>query len=221
MKLTERHLRNIIRESLSEILREAADDTFSLQELSNLPSFNAKVKYCKQHLGSQIGNGSARIVFQIDDEKCLKLAKNQKGIAQNGVENDWYKQKMDCFPKIFEVDQDNQWIVTEYVLPAKPNDFKQCLGITMDEFFKFMTTCYKRYARGFLPRAAYDWNTFYEMIDNNKDLNTFNRYMCDYQPPIGDMLRISSYGLALRHNQPAIVILDHGLSYEVYNTYYR
>lgn len=80
-----------------------------------IPTYAGKVRYCKRHLGFPIGNGSARIVFQLDDEKCLKLAKNRKGIAQNGAE--------------YDSADDDSWIVTEYVLPAKQKDFKQCLGI--------------------------------------------------------------------------------------------
>ena len=69
-------------------LQEAALDSFSLQELSNISSFRGRVQYCRQMLGFPIGNGSSRITFQIDDEKVLKLAKNEKGIAQNETEWD-------------------------------------------------------------------------------------------------------------------------------------
>ena len=47
-----------------------------LPEFRNIKSFNGKVKYAKERLGTPIGSGTGRIVFDIDGEKVLKLAKN-------------------------------------------------------------------------------------------------------------------------------------------------
>lgn len=58
-------------------------DGFSFETLTSLSSYKKRIAYCKQMLGQPIGNGSSRIVFQISDERVLKVAKNQKGIAQN------------------------------------------------------------------------------------------------------------------------------------------
>lgn len=72
----------VITESQYKRLFEAAMDGFSLEQLSNIRSFRDRLAYCKQMLGPSIGKGSSRIVFQIDDEKVLKLAMNGKGVAQ-------------------------------------------------------------------------------------------------------------------------------------------
>ena len=69
----------IISEEQEKILKEAADDRFSTQELSAIPSFKGKVDYCTKHLGRYIGKGSSRITFQIDDEKVLCNAFSIKG----------------------------------------------------------------------------------------------------------------------------------------------
>ena len=78
----------ILNSSQIKQLNEAMDNTFSFDELSSIKALSKRVLYCKQHLGNPIGNGSSRMVFQIDDEKVLKLAKNRKGLAQNNVEAD-------------------------------------------------------------------------------------------------------------------------------------
>ena len=54
-------------------LFEAAKDGFSLDKLNTL-SYNKKVAYCKSFLGNPIGNGSSRMVFQIDDEKSTEIS---------------------------------------------------------------------------------------------------------------------------------------------------
>lgn len=208
-----------------ERINEAVDSSFSLQELSSINFFNQRLAYCRQHLGTTIGNGSSRVVFQIDDQKCLKLAKNQKGIAQNEHEAEWYKQSLECFPKIFDYDNNNNsWIVCEYVLPAKPKDFEHCLGMTWDEFISFIGSCYNEYDRDRFRCVSYPKmsdEVFYELIENNQLLHDIYDYMTNYQAPMGDLIRIANYGMVRRYNEDIIVILDHGLSEAIYDEYYK
>ena len=206
-------------------LTEAQDSQFSLQMLSSINSFNQRLAYCKEHLGKIIGNGSSRVVFQINGQTCLKLAKNQKGIAQNEHESEWYKQSLDCFPKIFDCDDANDsWIVCEYVLPAKPEDFKHCLGMTWDEFVSFIGSCYNEYDRNRFRRTSYSKmpdEQFYNLIENNDTLHDIYDYMTSYQAPMGDLTRIANYGMVRRYNKDLIVILDHGLSDAIWDEYYK
>ena len=85
----------IISEKQKKMLLEAMDDSFDFEELSSLPSYNARLKYCTQHLGKHIGKGSSRVTFQIDDENVLKLAFNQKGVAQNIEEERAYLARLE------------------------------------------------------------------------------------------------------------------------------
>lgn len=202
------------------LINEAAMNGFSVQELANMKSFNNRVNYCKKMLGNYIGNGSSRIVFQIDDEKVLKLAKNNKGIAQNEAEADWGAQGYDVLPKLYEVDDEYKYIISEFVLPSKPQDFKQCLGIDFNEFCQFVTFQYNAYARR--PyRCNMNKERFNELYEKVEWLQWFVSYMGDYQLPLGDLIRIQNYGLTYRFNQPMIVLLDSGLTEEVFNDYYR
>lgn len=216
-------IRNIISECTDRVIKryinEAMDDTFSLDELSSLRSYAARVRYCKQHLGYPIGNGSSRIVFQIDDEKCLKLAKNEKGIAQNEVEYDKYAETYDVTPALFECDNDSKWIVTEYVLPAKAQDFKECLGIDFRTFQNFVICANNCYARRPSSTDMSD-EQFCELVDNNEWLDNLYHYMSDYQVPCGDILKLANLGMVMRHGEPQIVILDSGLNQDVYERYY-
>lgn len=45
--------------------------------------------------------------------------------------------------------------------------------------------------------------------------------MGDYQLPYADLVRIANYGLTYRFDEPMIVLLDSGLTDEVYNNYSR
>ena len=215
----------IVNESqIKDILNEAMNDTFSFDELDNINVISKRVAYCKQHLGNPVGNGSSRMVFQIDDEKVLKLAKNQKGIAQNSVEADWVAQNYGVLPTLFKVADDYSYIITEYVLPSKAQDFKQCLGMSFNDFCEFVKKCYISYAgrrESFGVSSTIDDDKFSEMLENNEWLDQFYTYLSDYQPPVGDLLRIANYGLCQRDGQPEIVLLDSGLTQQVWDEYYR
>ena len=88
--------------------------------------------------------------------KVLKLAKNTKGIRKTEAEcstlNDYYKNNYNLFHKIFMYDGEHttmysyegekepsfQWIVSEYVLPAKAQDFKKVIGFTWNQVQAFI-----------------------------------------------------------------------------------
>lgn len=208
-----------ITEEQSKMLKEAMDDVFSLETLSSLTSFNARLKYCTQHLGRHIGKGSSRITFQMDDEKVLKLAWNKKGVAQNEEEERAFGD--DIFPKVYESDRYSNWLVSEFVLPAKAQDYKHCFGLTFDEFVGFL------HASGRYRFGRRYWNEMEEedwvhLLETNEDLAAFDEYIGNYgHVVIGDMCRMCNYGLTKRNGQAHIVLLDSGFTEDVWNNYYK
>lgn len=66
---------------VEEPLEEMAYPTnFNFVELDSMRTFAERKRYCEERL-QQIGVGSSRIAYKVDNEKVLKLAKNKKGIA--------------------------------------------------------------------------------------------------------------------------------------------
>ena len=76
------YIRNILWE---QFIEEDYPASFNMDEFKMLRSFNARINYCQARL-KRISSGSSRIVYQIDDELVLKLARNVKGLAQNEAE---------------------------------------------------------------------------------------------------------------------------------------
>jgi hypothetical protein len=85
------------------------------------------------------GAGSSRVAFILDRQAqgipgdppgcCLKVAWNEKGVAQNQAEN-WVFDKygdLECFPKVYSSDPDGMWTITEVGarITAKSFDLKQ------------------------------------------------------------------------------------------------
>lgn len=206
-------------ESQYRRLFEATDGQFDASKLSEIHSFAERVRYCREHLGEPVGNGSARMVFQIDDSKCVKLAKNQKGIAQNEVEDDRFKQRFDIFPKIYDSDDNGLWIECEYVLPARTSDFKNCLGFTFEKFKDWCWSTFSRYNRYYRDRMSDE--EYGEMLENSPFLQDMEDYLTNYQVADNDIISIRNWGLALRDGEALPVLLDHGLNDDVFNRYYR
>jgi hypothetical protein len=216
----------ILREDqYKHIVDEMAYPTsFNMEVFKSLPSFNKRILYCQQHL-TRLSSGSSRIVYQIDNDKVLKLAKNQKGIAQNEQEYDPSLSQLGVAPNIYnESDLDNfTFLVSDYVLPAKEKDFEHVFGFDFYTFCSVLTWADslfngKRYRYSVPPME--DEDAIY-LIENDADLDEFYQYVTNYQPPIGDMLRIQNYGIKCEDGRTKVVLLDSGLNQNIWDTYYK
>lgn len=221
------NMNNFINISDASELNEAAMPAFNLQALNSIKSFAGKLKYCKQMLGPSFGSGSSRIIFEIDDEKVLKLAKNRKGLAQNEFEDDTSRYG-DVVVKVFECADDYSWLVEENCIPAKEKDFEQIIGLPFETYCDLVKWYYNKYSRKSYKLGLYTISNdeaqnlvdqLYEQDDYGFVPQIFN-LMGDYQLPCGDLTRISTYGMVKRNGTPEIVVIDSGLSEEILNTYY-
>ena len=205
-------------------LKEAMGESFSFDKLKSIRSFKERYNYCLQTLGPTQGRGSSRVIFQLSDERVLKLALNAKGIAQNEAECDWGIQSYDVVPEIFNESDTEKYhfLVSEYVLPAKEEDFEAIFGFDFMTFCQCLVAFWKCYVpQGRCYISPMDDKSLETLLGENEDLNSFYSYMTDYQVPIGDMIRIANYGMTNRSGVPQIVLLDSGLNDDVYNKYYK
>ena len=152
----------------------------------------------------------------------LKLAWNNKGLAQNIEEVQTYNASI--FPKVYDYDENGKWIISEFVLPAKSEDFKHCFGMSFQQFASFILACANyRFGKSYWGTMSEDeWLSY---LESNKNLSEFDEYIGDHGSqsftPAGDMTRLCNYGLTQRNDEACIVLLDSGLSEEVWNTYYK
>lgn len=210
---------NSIKESTSKgksKIQEAMKSSFSFEYLSSLDAEEA-FEYCTKELGENVGEGSSRAVFQIDDVQVLKLALNEKGIAQNRVEASTKEMKSPLFPYILYVDDNNKWLVTEYVLPAEDKDFEHCLGFGCRRFFYYIIENIKglKYDGGM---SAYE-DEFVPYFGDSEFYRLLAKYILDYDIPIGDIQRIENWGVTKRNGKDTLVILDPGWNKETMKLY--
>ena len=201
--------------------------SFNIDEFKTLTTFAARIRYCQTRL-QRISSGSSRIVYKIDDKKVLKLAKNRKGIAQNKAEGgDYYKNTIGCFAEIYDVDNNYLWIEMQLARKAKLSDFKHLTGYNFDVMCQWIYNCRSRYSRGGGYDKSYDriFNSeeFEDGLENYSIFADVQDYLCNYQlDSVGDLTRLSSWGVVNdEYGQEKLVIIDSGLSDDVWADYYN
>lgn len=207
-------------EMIESMLGEDYPSSFNMDEFKSLPSFNARIKYCETHL-QRISSGSSRIVYKIDDEKVLKLAKNQKGLAQNEVEAECsqYGDISTIVARVFDVDPNNMWIEMELARKLKKSDFKVITGFKWDDYVKVI----HNYGMDASGRRGFKYDVDKKVAEQMwEDEFTYEMlsFIGNYGIPAGDLVRTSSYGVVQREYGDAVVMIDYGLTTDVYDSYY-
>jgi GNAT superfamily N-acetyltransferase len=200
--------------SLNESLNYPSD--FNIDEFKELKSFAGRKRYADEKL-KRIGSGSARIVYAIDDETVMKLAKNKKGLAQNYVEGDWGLHSMykGLVPDLIDADEDDRWIIMQRAKKITPKEFERITGFKFSEFGAALRNQINK------NRGQKNYFAVPENIDEILDDEFTNQVIdlvmnFDLEP--GDLDRISSYGKLSDESDP--VLTDVGLTRSVWKEHY-
>ena len=215
----------LVENSVEEMAYPAS---FNMEAFKSIPSYAGKIKYCKEKLGKQLGSGSSRMVFPIDNEKVLKLAKNEKGIAQNEAECDYFLQQIGLFAKIYDTDDDYKWVEMQLARKATAADFKKFFGYPFKVICAYVDYVHSLYAR----RSSYDFrdhsydNLFKQIGDSDAYYDSVFYMLYEYMAntqlnAIGDLKRLSSWGVVSENGEESLVIIDYGLNDDVAQEFYH
>ena len=201
-------------------LLEMYPENFSFEEFNNIRSYNGKLKYATERL-RKISSGSSRVVYQVDNEKVLKIAKNKKGLAQNETEADWSKDAYDVTAKVFETSPDFFWVEMELAKKLIPSRFKQLTKISIQDMQTAMSVLRERMRpiRNLAP-AKLTPESEKKLYENEFYLD-IERFVADYDMETGDFGRLNSYGEVIRDGEAKVVLVDFGVSQQTWNDYYK
>lgn len=207
-------------------LEEAAyPSNFNMEEFKSIKTYEGRVRYCEERL-RYLGKGSARIVFLIDDNTVLKLARNPKGVAQNEVEGgDWYLAKIELFPEVYDMDDDYRWIEMQRARRATSSDFKRICGYnwkTVQEWINYIMyneTYDPTYTMLFkseeFKEAREDYDNIFYKIENY--LGSYGRQSV----MSSNLKRPSSWGVIIDSDgNERLVVVDYGINETIYKEYY-
>jgi hypothetical protein len=213
-------IKKLLKENIDYSLEEATyPESFNIEEFKKLTSFKDRIKYVSERL-TKLGAGSSRIVYKIDDETVLKLAKNAKGVAQNENEIDYSQDSYlkNIVARVYEYDDDGLWLEMELAVPIKETTFKKIVGISFENYSQAIRYYYFSDIKG--SSTVFKPENYDELWENEFVSKMFD-FLGNYQPPIGDLTRLSTYGIVKRNGVDTVVMIDYGLNDDVYNQFYK
>ena len=213
--ITELQFMNLIQRDIDEDYPLS----WNIEEFKKLKSFNKRIKYCEQNL-QRISSGTSRIVYKIDETKVLKLAKNEKGIAQNNTEINFSEDYLwdMVVAKLFDYDEDGLWVEMELARKVTTSIWNNIVGIPIDIFRD--GTRFMEQQKGKTLYRLKEPERMEELYENDFT-STILDLIANYDVGSGDFGKLSTYGLVNRDGKDEIVIIDYGLTNEVYNSYYK
>lgn len=195
---------------------------FDVNHFRSLTTFKARLEYVKNKLG-KLGQGSSRVVFDVDNDTVLKLARNKKGLEQNKLEAEvgrlgWY----DFVAKTLGYDDNGLWLESEKARKMKPSDFLKMTGVSFKDFVGVLAMEYNRVFGARNNALSYS-SVPKEVKDKILELDLLQnilQYVGDYQIDPRDLYRISSWGVVNRDGVEKPILIDFGLSKDIYKDFY-
>lgn len=215
----------LLREYISEMLQEKIRNksSFNTNQLKTLESPADVLAYAQGAL-EPLGQGTSRITFLLNSGKVLKIARPDrfaKGKAQNTTEAKLAQNPTlkPILTRVYDSDPEGKWLISELVRPITEEEFKKTYGLAAKTIFPFIVNIAqanstaeewaanpnkRKWSRFLTPAAKELMNTCIPIFKNS-DLE------------LGDVEAASHWG---RTGDSRLVLLDYGLTSEVWNQHY-
>lgn len=197
--------------SSEEIPAASKDLKTVLSNIENLETYQARKKYAEKNL-EHLSSGSSRIVYLTPEKTIIKMAKNDKGIAQNEAEAN-PKMKASFLNKIISCAKNHSWLETHYLDKITTKDFEKMTGINFDDFGAAIGYGLRDVSGNSDLKEPENFNKVKDS-DIYKELKDVGE---KFKLMPGDLARISSWGT--KDNKP--ILIDAGLTADVFADYYE
>jgi len=196
----------------SESLPDNSKDlSMVLKNLENLDTFSDRKEYAEKNL-EHLSSGSSRIVYLTPKKTILKLAKNEKGLAQNKAEAN-PKMKSKYLNEILGCAGNYSWIETSYLDKITTKQFKEMTGLDFDDFGEAIRYGLKKVSEN----TDLDKPENFEKVEKSDIYKEMRRIGTEFKLMPGDIARISSWGVKDGHP----VLIDAGLTADIFAKYYE
>ncbi len=210
--------------------------SFNIELFEALPSYAKRKQYIIKTGLRQIGKGSGRIVYNIDNEYVLKFAWNKKGLAQNKEEISFYNdgalgEIRNIFSKLETYDKNGFYNIQEYCSKVKASYFKENTGINFKLFEMYVNSIEHNVYNNslnfvdFLKEAE---GAFFNPEEKNViEITEWGNFLTNciqkieqdgFDISVADFKGLRNFGVNKEGN---VVIVDYGLNEEIYNTMYN
>ena len=196
----------------AEELPEDSDNTKTiLDNISDLSTFRARIEYAERNM-KRLSSGSSRMVFETSDGYVVKLAKNEKGLAQNGVESSPGLRSKYINGALHSCPNDS-WILAEKAEDLKMEEFEKLTGLSFEDFGEAISYGLRHLSSNKDKKKPEN----FEKISQNEFYKDIYRAGNQFNLLPGDLDRISSY----KKIKDRVVLVDAGLTREIYDEFYK
>jgi hypothetical protein len=182
-----------------------------LSNLEKLETYAARKKYAERNL-KHLSSGSSRIVYLTPEKTIVKLAKNDKGIAQNEAESN-PKMKSKYLNKILGCAGNHSWLETCYLEKISEKDFKEMTGLEFEDFGESIRYGLRKVSDNSDIKKPKNFDKVAES-DIYKELKDIGE---KFKLLPGDIARISSWG----EKDGCPILIDAGLTRDIFDEYYE
>ncbi len=189
------------------------EEQFDLDYFKSIDNLRLARKYISTRL-KKIGQGSSREVYDLNTSQVIKIAKNQKGIAQNGVEGDYGLNNVysKILPKLIDSHDEDIWIIVEKAEKITKKEFERLAKIPFETFCTIVSIEGRR-IKG--KQIVNPYSDFWD--DEDSFVHSLVSMMVDFDMLSGDFEKINSFGKIGNK----LVVVDCGFTDEVFKTHYR
>lgn len=180
-----------------------------LKKIESLETFKDRIDFAEKNL-KHLSSGSARTIYDLGNGKVLKLASNEKGLAQN--ESEWkVKDKSKYINRTTSKGKDFIWITAPLAQKLTEREFQDLTNLSFKDFGE----CIKYMMRELSTKERKKPENFEDIKDHDLIKDVVKIGLKHKMLP-GDIARISSW--KQRNGVP--VLVDLGLSSKIYKEYY-
>lgn len=182
-----------------------------LGNLEKLETYSARKEYAKRNF-ERLSSGSSRIVFLTDGGSVIKLASNDRGIAQNKAESHPKKESKYLNPIISHA-KNYSWLQTHYLEKITVKEFQELTDLDFEDFGEAIRYALKNVAdnSGMIKPKHFEEVSKSDIFKELKEIGKLQKLMP------GDLARISSYGVKDKHP----VLIDSGLTSDIFESFYE
>lgn len=179
-------------------------DKFSLEKFKKIRDQYQMRRYAHAFLQS-LGEGSSRVAFVLSGKYALKIAKSTKGTAQNEAELEIFTnpKTKNVLAKIYAYDHEmTDWLISDLVSPFDDeHQFESATGTSFSEFCAELRAAH-------LGEERSDMSPLVKGVNITAEQNGMS---------LGDICKIDSWG---KTPDGRCVLLDYGLTHEVWESHY-
>jgi hypothetical protein len=182
-----------------------------LKNLEELENYNSRKEYAEKNL-KHLSSGSSRIVYLTPEKTILKLAKNDKGIAQNKAESN-PKMKSKYLNEVISSAKDNSWMETHYLDKITVKDFEEMTDLKFEDFGDAIRYALKSVSGNTDIKKPKN----FDEVEKSEIYKEVKKVGAEFKLMPGDLARISSWGT--KDGRP--VLIDAGLTKDVFADFYE